>query len=152
MFAGKGKIMGYPTDGGNGVGIQNGSYSAPAIMANSQHKEEAWEFLKSTLIKDTETLDMPLLVSYLPSLDKIMEELEERAKSKETLEMKTPPVTSSEIKMIHEMLEDAKPIQNGNAKILEIISEEVGAYFAGQKSAKAVAEVIQNRVSLFLNE
>lgn len=47
LFIGKGKIMGYPTDSGNGVGIQNGSYSAPAIMAGCQHKEEAWEFIKA---------------------------------------------------------------------------------------------------------
>ena len=152
LFAGKGKIMGYPNDNGNGVGIQNGSYSAPAIMANCQHKEEAWEFIKSTLIKNTETLHMPVFVSYLPSLDKIMNELEERAQSKEALETTTPPVTGSEIRMIRELLEGADAIQAGDADILEIISEETGAYFAGQKNAETTAEVIQNRVTLYLNE
>lgn len=152
QFVGKGKIMGYPTSSGSGVGIQNGSYSAPAILSGCRHKEEAWEFIKSTLIKDTETLPMPVFVSYLPSLDKFMGQMEERAQSKEALEMTTPPVTSTEIRMIRELLEDAEPIQGWNAEIFEIISEEAGAYFAGQKSAKETAEVIQNRVMLYLNE
>jgi len=152
MFIGKGKIMGYPTNDGIGVGIQNGSYTAPAILTGGQHKEEAWEYIKSILIKNPELLHMPVFVTYLPSLNKIMEGLEEKAQSKESLEMNPPPVTSSEIKMIRDLLEDAEPIQSENADIYEIISEEAGAYFAGQKSAEATAEVIQNRVTLYLNE
>ena len=152
LFISKGKIMGYPTNGGNGVGIRNASYSAPAIMAGCQHKEEAWEFIKSTLIKNKEMFYMTEFVSYLPSLNKIMEEAEEKAESEETLEMTTPPVTSSEIRMIRELLESAEPIQGGNGDIFAIISEEAGAYFAGQRSAEATAEVIQNRVTLYLNE
>ena len=152
MFIGRGKIMGYPTDSGSGVGVQNGSYSAPAILTGSQHKEEAWEFIKSTLIKNPELLHMPVFVSYLPTLNEIMEGMEERAQSEEALEMTTPPVTVSEIKMIRDLLENAEPIHGGNADIYEIISEEAGAYFTGQKSAEATAEVIQNRVMLYLNE
>jgi len=152
MFIGKGKIMGYPTNDGIGVGIQNGSYTAPAILTGGQHKEEAWEYIKSILIKNPELLHMPVFVTYLPSLNEIMEGLEEKAQSKEALEMNPPPVTSSEIKMIRDLLEDAEPIQSENADIYEIISEEAGAYFAGQKSAEATAEVIQNRVTLYLNE
>lgn len=40
------------------------------------------------------------------------------------------------------LLENAEPIKGGNADIYEIISEEAGAFFAGQKSAEATAEVI----------
>lgn len=107
---------------------------------------------KSTLIKNNEMFLVPVFVSYLPSLNKIMEELEERAESKEALEMTTPPVTGSEIRMIRELLEGAEPIQGGYADIFEIISEEAGAYFAGQKSEEATAEAIQKRVTLYLNE
>lgn len=137
LFIGKGKIMGFSTDSGNGVGIRNGSYSAPTIMAGCQHKEEAWEFIKSTLIKNNEMLHVPVFVSYLPSLNKIMEELEERAESKEALEMTTPPVTGSEIRMIRELMEGAEPIQGGYADIFEIISEEAGAlpYCQGESRA-----------------
>ena len=38
------------------------------------------------------------------------------------------------------------------AKVREIISEELDAYYVGAKSAAETAEVIQNRVQLYLNE
>ena len=152
LFASKGKIMGYPADSGSGVGIQNGSYSAPAIMTGCQHKEEAWEYIKSTLTKNYELFHAPVFASYLPSFDKIIEEMEKRAESEEAKKMTTPPATASEIRMIREYLEGAEPIQCWNADIFEIITEEAGAYFAGQKSVEATAEVIQNRVMLYLNE
>ena len=36
--------------------------------------------------------------------------------------------------------------------VINIIIEEAGAYFSGQKSAKEVAEIIQNRVQNYLDE
>lgn len=41
---------------------------------------------------------------------------------------------------------------NSNNKIQSIISEEVKAFFSGQKSAEDVAKLIQNRVMTYLNE
>jgi hypothetical protein len=35
---------------------------------------------------------------------------------------------------------------------MAIVQEEAGAFFAGQKSAQAVADVIQSRVSLYVAE
>ena len=37
-------------------------------------------------------------------------------------------------------------------KIMEIITEESNAYFEGQKSAKETADVIQNRIQVYVNE
>ena len=39
-----------------------------------------------------------------------------------------------------------------NEAISNIISEEAGAYFSGQKSARDVAGVIQSRVQVYVNE
>ena len=39
-----------------------------------------------------------------------------------------------------------------NSEINKIIGEEAGAFFAGQKSTKETAEIIQNRVSNYLAE
>ena len=41
---------------------------------------------------------------------------------------------------------------NTNLEIRTIIFDEVNAYFSGQKSAEAVVDVIQNRVSIYLSE
>jgi hypothetical protein len=42
--------------------------------------------------------------------------------------------------------------QTYDNEIDQIISEETGAFFSGQKSAKDVAGIIQNRVSTYVNE
>ena len=39
-----------------------------------------------------------------------------------------------------------------NDDVMTIISDETGAYFSGQKSAKEVADIVQNRVSNYVNE
>ena len=36
--------------------------------------------------------------------------------------------------------------------IVNIIEEEAGAYYAGQKTAEEVADIIQSRVSIYLSE
>ena len=41
---------------------------------------------------------------------------------------------------------------NGGSDILNIIAEESGAYFAGQKSVDEVADIIQSRVQVYLKE
>jgi len=46
----------------------------------------------------------------------------------------------------------AKPAFENDEEIYGIISEETGAFFHGQKSAKEVADIIQNRVSIYLSE
>ena len=42
--------------------------------------------------------------------------------------------------------------EEASGQIRRIISEEAGAYFAGDKSAEEAAEIIQRRVWLYLNE
>ena len=41
---------------------------------------------------------------------------------------------------------------NTNVELRTIIFDEVDGYFSGQKSAEAVADVIQNRAGIYLSE
>ena len=41
---------------------------------------------------------------------------------------------------------------NANNNVYNIITEEVAPFFAGQKTAKEVADIIQSRVSIYVNE
>ena len=51
-----------------------------------------------------------------------------------------------------EMIETAQTGERMDQEILSIIMEESSGFFEGQKSVENVAEVIQNRVQLYLNE
>ena len=39
-----------------------------------------------------------------------------------------------------------------NEELINIITEETGAFFKGQKSAKETADIIQNRVQIYMKE
>ena len=42
--------------------------------------------------------------------------------------------------------------KNDSADIMTIVLEEAELYFAGEKTAEEVAELIQNRVTIYLDE
>ena len=59
--------------------------------------------------------------------------------------------TDEDNQRIYDLI-DGAVAENINFDITSIITEETGAYFAGQKSAEEVAEIIQNRVQNYLDE
>lgn len=59
---------------------------------------------------------------------------------------------SSYVKEYIELAESCIPYKNEYEQIHSIIQEEVQAFFSGQKTAEQVAEIIQSRVTLFLEE
>ena len=59
------------------------------------------------------------------------------------------PLTQEMADKITAVVKGAVQIYRQQTEVMAIIQEEAGAFFAGQKSAQAVAEVIQSRVSLY---
>ena len=51
-----------------------------------------------------------------------------------------------------EVLGTADSLVNYNESITNIVLEEASGYFDGQKSAEAVAKVIQSKVQIYVNE
>lgn len=62
------------------------------------------------------------------------------------------PLGKSEEKLLRELLSSASCRQGLDPTIQDIILEESKAYFDGEKDAEAVAKIIQNRVSIYMNE
>ena len=60
--------------------------------------------------------------------------------------------TEEQTNRMMEMIETAQTGERMDQEILSIIMEESSGFFEGQKSVENVAEVIQNRVQLYLNE
>ena len=61
-------------------------------------------------------------------------------------------MTEEEAKYLTNFILSVNTPYREDANLLSIVEEEAGAYFAGQKSAQTVAEIIQSRVSLYLAE
>lgn len=60
--------------------------------------------------------------------------------------------TAEETDRVEELIRTAKPAVSYDMEILKIVDEEALAFFKGQKSAKEVASLIQNRVQLYVDE
>ena len=65
------------------------------------------------------------------------------------IEVELQPFTNEEAEKYDDFVRNAvKQRFNGNSTVNNIVWEEAGAYFAGERSAEDAAEIIQNRVSI----
>lgn len=62
------------------------------------------------------------------------------------------PLSPDEEKLYRDLVNTTTKIRGDNEEVVNIICEEAGAYFAGQKSLDETADIIQNRVTNYVNE
>lgn len=156
-------LVGYPQNSGNGVRLSVDN--AIAISAKCKHQEGAWEFLKSlTNEKNQENVwSYPISAK---KFDTFLEECMERSFYMENDEkvyyddytyigdtnIPLKPLTQEQVDAFKEMINGASVGGTYDEEIYNILTEEVGAYFSGDKSADDVAALIQNRVTIYLGE
>lgn len=159
-------FMGFPDVGGNGSVICSGS-SEYAVMSASQNKEGAWEFLKYFLTEEYQNkiaLEQQSFPIRKSSLELAAEEAKKGVYYSDSGEYDEPKMilfgniagvglnTDEDNQKIYDMIDSAVGYSQYTSYFYDIINEEAAAYFAGQKSAKDVAEIIQNRVQNYLDE
>lgn len=159
--------IGFPSEEGNGSVISaNTQY---AISATSKNKEGAWEFLKYFLGEEYQNSDQ---VSYtLPVLKSVMEERLAEVQERPYWEYDDgtkeyyddtwwindeqfiiEPMTKEEADKLYEFICSVNQPYTYDEDLWNIVSEEVEPYFEGQKTAKEVANIIQSRVQIYINE
>lgn len=162
--------IGYPTTEGSGC-IADCS-GALALSAQSANKEAAWEFIEYHLDKTTpdgfstrksildRKMEEAVTVSYYlddegnPLLDADGNPVPEflGGTSEYDYEYTYRTATEEEVQYTRELIESASKVQATDSKIMEIIREEAQPFFQGQKSAEEVADIIQRRVQLYMDE
>lgn len=174
MFEEEATAIGYPTsDGTPGVFISGQDMCG--ISASSDCKDGAWAFVESTLTKkDNDYIWM------FPSRKDLLEELFAEAMKIDYMydekgnimydedgnAMQYPKTswgyddweadiyaaTQEEVDDIKAMIAAARPMNGADQTVYNIIMEEAGPYFKGQKSAQDVANIIQSRVDMYISE
>ncbi len=157
------------------IGFPNASKNGSAISANfelsisakSGNQDAAWDFVKIFFDDDYQDLVSYVWPVKLSSIEKKKEEAQkvdtytdENGKEvpyEETYmvngkEEKLGTVTDEECQKVMKFLKSLNQVMRYDMKVYEIMDEETGAYFAGQKSATETAKLIQNRVQTYLNE
>ncbi len=160
---------GYPKEG-------SGSSAVPVISlgitSKSENQQGAWEFVKSFFAADfQDKYSARFGQYYLPVKKSVLEEKiadaeagyyfdenGEKAKMDEVIvlsggtQIPVPPNTKEDSEKMRTLINSVTSSRRRNPEVTRIINEEAAAFFAGQKSAKEVAEIIQNRVSNYLAE
>ena len=165
--------IGYPTSDGS-AGIYLVGYDMAGISTRSKYKEGAWQFLETLYAAEEGK------IFHLSPHKEVMEKVYEDAmtpryrydsKGNIMKNEKGEPIqepkgefryesaivnvyaaTAEEIEEIRSVIDMARPVIPANQEIFTIICEEADSYFEGKKEAAEVAEIIQRRVQLYLDE
>lgn len=173
MFGEKISFIGYPNKERKG----NQIYPAGGflgICAKSTNKDGAWEFLNGILTKEYQdsltssymSVGFPICIS---STEKQFEadmtkeyETDENGEKVESVkthwsfddfDMDIYAATQEDVDAMMTLLRSTETLRSDTDMELQgIISEETAPYFQGQKTAAEVANIIQNRIQVYVNE
>ncbi|MEK8126575.1 extracellular solute-binding protein [Paenibacillus filicis] len=139
-------------------GQQPGGYfrteSTIGINANSSVQKEAWDFVKFLVSDEVQPGGFPLnKKAYDKLAQQALKDGAVKADEEGQAHGKVFKVTEADMQRLNKLVNEAvHQVEFKPSKVEEIIREESAAFFKGQKSAEAVAKLVQNRVSTYLNE
>ncbi|MDR2546779.1 MAG: ABC transporter substrate-binding protein [Lachnospiraceae bacterium] len=146
--------IGYPSEKGSGFIIR--SSNALAIKKDTEHGGTAWRFIQYLLSDSFQSSEE---MGYLPvkkdSLDRKIEH--DRIAMGSVGGAGGPTIdlrgaTDEEIKEMRQILDTANKIRVYDLQIDAIIKEEADTYFSGQKTITEVADIVANRVGIYVKE
>ena len=166
-------IKGFPTM--HGVGNMITILSSYAMSSTCQHKDAAWQFLRTFLTEDYQK-DVPYLPTNMNVFEKqladsmvveyekdpngnyILDENGERipvSKGMISDGVNTYTIyatTQEQADQLRQAIADTTKLMNYDMSIADIVTEQAAAYFSGQKSAEEVAKLIQSKANIYINE
>jgi hypothetical protein len=175
LFGGEIAFVGWPNESGR-VGSSFELYGAPlAICTSSEHKDESWSFLRQQLLPHEEVSlkDAGGSPNLFPINRQDFEQMvelsmtERKFPKEDSLQgfvnwfssyqndsMSIPyyPATQEEIDQFMALYNAAEGTSDYDVNLMSIITEQAGAYFAGDRSLDDTVSAIQSRVGLYLAE
>ena len=168
-FGGKCSFVGYPReDGGAGSCFRLGD--GVSMTAACRNKEAAWTFVRETFLPryPTGTYFGSAYPINRADFDRMMAqaaapELDENGQPSgasssflilpdDSLTIPGRKPTREELEQFTALYDAVDQVYDPDEKLLSIVREGAGAYFAGDKSLEDTVRLIQNRASLYLSE
>lgn len=163
-WGGEVSFIGFPTEDGS-AGSSFYINSRPIAMSSTcQDKEAAWEFIREALLPQYRDMDDMIKnhrFSFTPinraDYDMMIQCVMKRdvwgqMKVGELPQIKIHRSTREEVERFEDLFNSIETINLYDTTVYDIAYEAAGAYFTGDKTLDEVAELIQQRVSLYLNE
>lgn len=158
-------LIGFPTNKGNGAAIS--AHLEMVMSSKSENKEGAWEFIRYFLTDEYQSqIDYGWPLS-MKQIDTLVKEAQRKPYYEDEngeiieyestyymngMEMPLELITQEEAEEVLAYVKSVEQVHAYNEKLLNIVEEEAAAYFAGQKNAEAVADIIQSRAQIYVNE
>jgi len=150
--------FGFPSNDAPIHAVLDATGTAVGIRSNSPHIEAAWEFVRHGLLPGNlgafhDRLAFPLRIDQFEQL--IYRELSRTAPTEIFWSggfLEVPPLTESDAELLHDIISNIGHKPMVEHPIQNIVNEDVGAFFAGTRSAEDTARIIQSRVQIFLSE
>lgn len=160
------KYIGFPSLSGQESGhYLNNQTDYFSICATSKHKEEAWQFIRMFLMEDfqrehyvtssgrafpTNVHILEELAAY--SMEPVLDESGAEVMELGSYDFPYGPATQDDVDKIMEIIHSVRCCQRQSYILYEIISEETTAFINGSHTAKETADLIQNRVGIYVAE
>ncbi len=166
MFGGEITFKGFPCE--NGIGNAFTYNTALSMTTKCVNPEGAWAFMRTLLTEEYQEADRWRFPTNRVCFDqKVEEAMEKQYRTDENGEEVEAPRSSygydslmvdiyassqEQVDQILELIAQTDRVMAGDQAVMDIITFETEAFFAGQKSAAEAAHVIQNRVHIYVNE
>lgn len=167
--------VGPPFAGENGRSFINSDIQY-GISVNSGNKDGAWEFVRTYFTAEYQDLGENIILFGMdtdgfPVRKDCFEEYVKRYTAVEryekdgqwiepiqgqvgtsVLDFEAKPLTTEQEKMFRKIVSETMQKQKKDTQISKIILEDAQAYFDDEKTMEQAAEIMQNRINLYLNE
>lgn len=128
-----------------------------SVLSTSENQDGAKKFVEYLLSEEYQSQSdcMPVrkdcLSTFLTNVDKYVDS--DGITEEEVKELKKSMLLSEEeIELVRDLVENADNLGRYEDTVYSIIEEESAPFFSGDKTAKEVADIIQNRVTSYLDE
>ena len=116
------------------------------VVSTGEHKDVCWEFIKymalNSPIGRQLAMDLPI---YKPLIDAWSQALLDN-------EITDTVETEEDLELFYDILERPRRLEIYDDTVMSIMFEEADAYFGGLRSALEAAELVRERVGLYVAE
>lgn len=163
QYRGNASFVGYPLGDGSTGSCFIIAGNRTAISSACRNKDAAWEFIRRTLLPrySEEMLRSQRTQVRIP-VNRLLYHLankvdSEREAHKTMLFVEGPvvelaPATQEDVQRLDDLVNSINKIELCDAVIYDIVLEQCGPYFAGDKTLDETVDMIQRRVGLYVNE
>ncbi len=153
------ELVGYPNNSRENYATICGEIYA--VNSSTAHKDIVLEFVKELILSDTDDSYAGFSTVKPVFEEKLQEATKEKSDNDESAQLwdkvnnkfvKMKPLSQEDVSKFYDYTVSVNSLNNMNIEITNIIAEEASAFYCGQKTAEEVADIIQNRVTVYINE